>query len=153
MNYRVHIRCDPRFEDSCPDLATVAEAVLADQGVGAGELTVVLTDEGEIRDLNRRFAGRDAPTDVLSFPDGSMDPDTETTYYGDVVIAVPIAQAQASSASHSLQTELALLTIHGVLHLLGHDHKSAEENQRMLSTQAAILKRLGDEFNFPGAMT
>jgi probable rRNA maturation factor len=152
MNYRVHIRCDPRFEDTCPDLATAAEAALADQGVGPGELTVVLTDEGEIQDLNRRFAGRDAPTDVLSFPDGSTDPDTETTYYGDVVIALPIALAQASSASHSLQTELALLTIHGVLHLLGYDHTNPEENQRMQSTQAAILKRLGYDVDFPEGM-
>ncbi|MCJ7708652.1 MAG: rRNA maturation RNase YbeY, partial [Anaerolineales bacterium] len=68
---------------------------------------------------------------------------TGLVYFGDVIIAVPVAMAQASEAKHPPAAELALLTVHGVLHLLGHDHADPQERGRMESAQTAILARLG----------
>jgi probable rRNA maturation factor len=72
-----------------------------------------------------------------------MDPETSVPYLGDVVISVPRAAAQAREAGHSLEAEAQLLVIHGVLHLLGHDHAEAQEKDRMWAAQAEILERLG----------
>jgi len=89
------------------------------------------------------FLGIDAPTDVLSFSDGDLDPETGAPYLGDILISVERAQAQARSAGHTLQEELTLLVVHGVLHLLGHDHAEPEQKARMWSLQAEILTDLG----------
>jgi probable rRNA maturation factor len=93
--------------------------------------------------MNRSYAGTDSSTDVLSFADGEADPDSGRVYFGDVVICVPMAAAQARRADHPLVDELSLLTIHGVLHLLGHDHSQRVERQRMWAAQAEILSQLG----------
>lgn len=117
-------------------------AALAHQSAD-GELTVVLTDDVQLQQLNRDYLGVDGPTDVLSFPASEMDPETGTAYLGDVLISVPRAEAQARAAGHPLEAEVQLLVVHGVLHLLGHDHAQAEERARMWAAQAEVLKRLG----------
>ncbi|NIS79105.1 MAG: rRNA maturation RNase YbeY [Anaerolineales bacterium] len=145
MNYQIHVQIDHSTQETFHHLADVAEAALTHENAPPGGLTLVLTSEEHVRDLNRRFADIDETTDVLSFPDGSVDPESGNLYFGDVVIALPVAKIQAQRASHSIQTELALLTVHGVLHLLGHVHDEQEHRQKMWSSQEAILKRMGYE--------
>jgi probable rRNA maturation factor len=102
-------------------------------------LTVVLEGEAEMRRLHRRYAGDGKSTDVLSFPDDSIEEESGGRYFGDVIVCVPVARRQARLAGHSMEAEIALLTVHGVLHLLGHDHADASSESRMVSAQAAIL--------------
>jgi len=111
-------------------------------------LSVVLTDSRRLRKLNRDYLGIDAPTDVLSFPasesDGSeTDPETGARYLGDILISVPYAAKSARLAGHPLEAELQLLVVHGVLHLLGHDHARPREKARMWKAQREILTQLG----------
>ena len=107
------------------------------------ELTLVITGDDEIRDLNRRYRGVDAPTDVLSFADAGTDRRlVESVYLGDVIISYPRAEAQAASAGHSVTAELLLLVVHGVLHLLGHDHADRAEKRKMWAAQKEILNEL-----------
>ena len=116
-----------------------AQAALDQQSAEAGDLTVVLTGDAELQSLNLEYLGIDAPTDVLSFPADFIDPDTDRRYYGDILISIPRAQEQAQAASHTVQDEILLLTVHGVLHLLGHDHAEEAEKQRMWAAQDEIL--------------
>ena len=106
-------------------------------------LTVLITDEAQVQELNRQYRGMDEPTDVLSFPADYVDPDTNVLYLGDVIISLPQAQVQATSGGHSLKEEMQLLVVHGVLHLLGYDHMEDEEKDRMWSIQSEILRSLG----------
>ncbi len=108
-----------------------------------GELSVVLTDDEQLQELNRDYLGVDAPTDVLSFPASETDPESGEAYLGDILISVQRASQQAEAAGHPLQAEVQLLVVHGVLHLLGHDHAEPKEKARMWSAQSAILKSLG----------
>ncbi|OGO38392.1 MAG: rRNA maturation RNase YbeY [Chloroflexi bacterium RBG_16_56_8] len=87
----------------------------------------------------------DTPTDVLSFPASEQDPESSAPYLGDILISVPRAVDQAQAAGHSAQDEVQLLVVHGVLHLLGHDHAKAQEKARMWKAQAEVLERLGLE--------
>jgi probable rRNA maturation factor len=107
------------------------------------ELSIVLTDDARLQELNRDYLGIDGPTDVLSFPASEMDPETGVHYIGDILISIPRAQAQADAAGYPLESEVQLLVVHGVLHLLGHDHAQAEEKAHMWKAQAEILERLG----------
>ena len=138
----IHIESEfPVSEDL---LERAVKAALVHQSVSLdSELTIVLTDDARLQELNRDYLGVDAPTDVLSFPASETDPETGARYIGDILISIPRAQAQADSAGHPLESELQLLTVHGVLHLLGHDHAQAEEKARMWKAQAEILERLG----------
>jgi len=107
-------------------------------------LSIVITDDSQLQALNQRFLGNDAPTDVLSFPaEGADDPDTGQPYLGDVLISYPRAQAQADAAGHSLEAELCLLLVHGILHLAGHDHADEPGKTAMWSLQDQILEYLG----------
>lgn len=107
------------------------------------DITIVLTDDSQLHELNREFLGVDAPTDVLSFPASESDPETGAAYLGDILISVPRAAQQAQAAGHPVEAEVQLLVVHGVLHLLGHDHAEAEEKARMWAEQAKVLERLG----------
>lgn len=107
------------------------------------EMTVMIDVDERLRDLNLQFRGLDATTDVLSFPADEFDPDTGLRYLGDIIISYPTAEAQAEAAGVSVDAELQLLVIHGVLHLLGHDHANPDEKARMWADQKAILDELG----------
>ena len=107
------------------------------------DLSVILTNDARLHELNLNYLGVDAPTDVLSFPASETDPDTGAPYLGDILISIPRAQAQADAAGHPLESEVQLLVVHGVLHLLGHDHAEAKEKDRMWKAQAEILAQLG----------
>ena len=119
-----------------------AERTMELQAAG-GDLTVVLADDAQLRELNRRYLGVDAPTDVLSFASGESDPESGSLYRGDVVISIPRAEAQASVARHSLETEVQLLVVHGVLHLLGFDHADPAGKAAMWKAQDRALEILG----------
>jgi rRNA maturation RNase YbeY len=92
---------------------------------------------------NREYLGVDAPTDVLSFPASETDPETGAPYLGDILISIPYARKGAKQAGNSLEAEVQLLVVHGVLHLLGHDHAKPKEKARMWKAQREILIKLG----------
>ncbi len=80
---------------------------------------------------------------MLSFPASETDPESGARYIGDILISIPRAQSQAEAAGHPLEAEVQLLVVHGVLHLLGHDHAEPEEKARMWKAQAEVLDSLG----------
>src|SRR5512141_1062730 len=125
-------------------LERAARAVLEHESEsGDHDLSIVLTDNARLHELNLSYLGVDSPTDVLSFPASETDPETGARYLGDILISIPRAQEQADAAGHPLESEVQLLVVHGVLHLLGHDHAQAGEKARMWKAQAEILERLG----------
>ena len=107
------------------------------------DITIVLTDDAQLHELNKEFLGVDAPTDVLSFPASESDPETGTPYLGDILISIPRATQQAQAAGHPVEAEVQLLVIHGTLHLLGYDHAEAEEKTKMWNAQSEVMSRLG----------
>lgn len=107
------------------------------------DMTIVLTDDAQLHELNREFLGVDAPTDVLSFPASEADPETGSPYLGDILISIPRATEQAHAAGHPVEAEVQLLVVHGTLHLMGYDHAEAEEKEHMWKAQAEVLARLG----------
>lgn len=109
---------------------------------GPATLAVELVSEKRMRELNRRFRGRDVATDVLSFPGGEDDPPGEARHLGDIAIAVGTAARQAHSAGHSLRRELERLVLHGYLHLLGYDHET--DDGAMLRVERRLDRRLAD---------
>lgn len=127
-----------------PLLEKAAQAVLRHQAVvDQVDLSIIISDDDQLRQLNLQFRDVDAPTDVLSFPAGYVDPENGAIYLGDVLISCPRAAAQASAAGHSLMAEIQLLVVHGILHLLGYDHAEADEQERMWAAQDEILQQLG----------
>ncbi len=124
------------------DLRAAARAALAHQRADPGELSLRLTTDAALRRLNRQHLGEDHPTDVLSFPVDERHPATGRRYYGDIAISLNRARAQARAGGHPLRAELQLLVVHGVLHLLGHDHATGRQKNRMWAAQAEILARL-----------
>lgn len=121
-----------------------AEAALRHQSAPENaSVTIVLTDDEQLHSLNRDYLGIDSATDVLSFPADETDPETGSRYLGDILLSVPRAASQAEAAGHDIEAEAQLLVVHGVLHLMGHDHAEAEEKTRMWQAQAEILAQLG----------
>ncbi len=141
-------------------LRRLVETALRAAGLsGTVEMSLNQTDDGEVQRLNREFRGVDAPTDVLSFPlfshvgqDGILPyeespfvpPPDGILHLGDVVLSYPRAVAQAAEYGHSVQRELGYLTVHGVLHLLGYDHESEADQERMRAREEAILSGWSD---------
>ncbi|RMG96040.1 MAG: rRNA maturation RNase YbeY [Chloroflexi bacterium] len=147
--FEVEVQADVVVADEIVGgVKTAVLATLAHEAVSSpAALTVLLTDDEAIRELNRSFRDEDKPTDVLSFPAGEPMPGMleldEPPYLGDIVISVPYAARQAEKGGHSLLAELQLLTIHGVLHLLGYDHLEPTEKMEMWAAQTAVLHKLG----------
>ncbi|EGO63322.1 rRNA maturation RNase YbeY [Acetonema longum] len=113
------------------------------------EVSVTLADNQYIQELNREYRGKDRPTDVLSFalnegdePEILAGPDGIATLLGDIIISLEMAESQAREYGHSLERELAYLTVHGMLHLLGYDHEEAAEKILMRQEEESILSRL-----------
>jgi probable rRNA maturation factor len=138
----IHIESEISFPQDLLERAASATLEHEAQSLDS-ELSVILTDDARLHELNLNYLGVDAPTDVLSFPASETDPETGARYIGDILISIPRAQTQADAAGHSLEAEVQLLVVHGVLHLVGHDHAEAKEKARMWKAQAEILERLG----------
>ena len=117
--------------------AAAAESGAVREGV---EVSLCLTDDAALRTLNSRWRGIDKPTNVLSFPSATAGGLGNATMLGDIVLCPEFAADQAAAAGHSLGHELALLTIHGVLHLLGYDHAEADEEKEMFALQRSLLE-------------
>lgn len=116
--------------------------VLTDRGVpDAMEVSVLCVDVAEMTQLNRRHMGKDGPTDVLAFPLDEPDgtDDGPTGILGDVVLCPEVARHQAHDRGRNVQQELDLLAVHGILHLLGHDHAETEEQAVMFGLTAEML--------------
>ncbi|MCB0908314.1 MAG: rRNA maturation RNase YbeY [Nocardioidaceae bacterium] len=108
------------------------------------ELCIKAVDEATIAELNERWMDKEGPTDVLAFPmdelrPGLVDEDPEEGVLGDLVLCPAVAARQAATAGHSEAAEVELLTVHGILHLLGYDHAEPEEHREMFGLQDQIL--------------
>jgi probable rRNA maturation factor len=103
----------------------------------SAKLSVLLTDDAGIRGYNERFRGKAEPTDVLSFPATAGMPGESGHYLGDLVVSVERAAAQAADYGHGLADEVEVLVLHGVLHLLGHDHETDAGEMRRLEQKLA----------------
>jgi probable rRNA maturation factor len=109
------------------------------------ELSIVAVDAATMTTLHEQWVDESGPTDVLSFPmdelrPGSDDRDPEPGLLGDVVLCPAVARTQAATAKHSVQEELDLLTVHGILHLLGYDHAEPDEHKEMFDLQRQLLE-------------
>lgn len=159
MNDTFDIQVDDPFADlvDVENLSAVVTDLLVKVGLPSAGLTIVITDDEAVQTLNRDYRGVDAPTDVLSFA-AQEGAETEPVladlppelvaemgnYLGDVLIAYPYAAHQAAHYQNSIQAELRLLAVHGVLHLLGYDHATPQEEAAMWARQSEILAAFGD---------
>jgi rRNA maturation RNase YbeY len=107
--------------------------------VGAGELTVLLCDDEEMASLNRRFRGREGSTDVLSFAGHEPDPEGKL-HLGDIAVSLDRAGRQAAEAGWDLEREVRRLLLHGLLHVLGHDHET--DDGEMAALEKDLLREL-----------
>ena len=117
-------------------------------GVEDSEVSVTLTNNAYIHTLNKEYRNMDRPTDVLSFAlNESEEPEIEgspvANALGDIIISVERAEEQAAEYGHSLRREVAFLTVHGMLHLLGYDHMEEEEREEMEKEQCFVMEQLG----------
>lgn len=137
---------DPFVSEVSPDLlvTTARTALEHEKAPSTSELSIVISDDNELHQLNQQFLGIDAPTDVLSFPSDEIDPDSGNRYLGDIIISYPRALEQSQKGGHPVTAEIQLLAVHGVLHLLGYDHAEPDEKEKMWKTQAEILHILGN---------
>lgn len=128
------------WSDSLPDAAalTSAAAMAALRGEAAS-LTILLTDDETVRDLNDRFRGKDTATNVLSFP----APENPENHLGDIALAYGVCAREAIEQGKTLAAHLQHLTVHGVLHLLGYDHMSEDEAEAMEGLERVVLAGLG----------
>lgn len=161
MNHSIDIQVDDDLIDQVDqtDLsAAIAHALQVCQQTGT--LTLVITGNTTVQQLNRDYRGIDAPTDVLSFANHDAPPMAEPVpiiqglptevvasmqaYLGDIIVAYPYAIHQAETYQNSIGAELRLLAVHGLLHLLGYDHGTVDDEAEMWSLQSKILAHFGD---------
>ena len=142
----IEIQSNPILDEKLDEvlLARAARVALENQSASQNvSLSILMTNDAQIQSLNRKYRGFDAPTDVLSFDVHEYDPETDTLYLGEIIISVPYAAKQAQKNGHPLEAEVQLLIVHGVLHILGHDHAKAKEKSKMWDSQNEILAHLG----------
>jgi|MTBAKSStandDraft_2_1061841.scaffolds.fasta_scaffold03238_12 probable rRNA maturation factor len=106
------------------------------------DLTIVISNNADIQELNRTYRHIDAPTDVLSFVYDMIDPETNARYLGDIIISAEKLREQADQAGHSIDKELCTLIVHGVLHLYGYDHEAEEGDPVMMPLQDKIIEAI-----------
>lgn len=104
-----------------------------------GDVSIAVVSDRRMRALNRQFRGKDSATDVLSFPATHMP--GVSSFLGDIVVAVGVATRQAREAGHPVSTELKVLALHGLLHLLGYDHET--DGGKMARAEARLRKKVG----------
>jgi probable rRNA maturation factor len=120
----------------------IAEVTFTRMGL-MGDSSIVFTNNASIQNLNREYRKIDSPTDVLSFPSDEIDPMTNCRYLGDIIISTERALSQSEQAGRPFVDELAMLIVHGCLHLSGLDHSTEGEKTIMQENQEAILQTLG----------
>lgn len=133
---------DEAWTADLPDVAalavTAAEAALA-RASSDGGVTILMTDDEQVRDLNARFRDKDTPTNVLSFP----APQNPENHLGDIALALGVCAREAREQGKPLAHHMQHLVVHGVLHLLGYDHISDDEAEVMEDLERAVLAGLG----------
>jgi probable rRNA maturation factor len=148
LNYDVGEEFDAEVDRALIE-QVVRRALTAAGASGPVEVSVVVTDDSTVQQLNRDYRGVDAPTDVLSFSQTEVLTDAgeqfptvpgEARLLGDVVISGDRVRAQAAEYGHSQRRELAYLTVHGLLHLLGYDHETDPERQVMRRAEENALE-------------
>jgi probable rRNA maturation factor len=147
-HYEIDVQIDSDIECDCAErLEFIARAVLeAEQRASPTQLSLVLTSDERLCELNRKFSDVDSATDVLAFsaqegPEFVL-PGELIPYLGDVIVSYPTAVAQAHEHGQSVEDELSLLVVHGCLHLLGYDHATDEQQHEMWARQERILQTL-----------
>jgi len=134
---------DPAWAAALPDAEALAlaaaEAALLQEGADGEGVVLLLTDDAAVQDLNARFRGKDAATNVLSFP---APPNLER-HLGDVALAFGVCAREADEQNKPLAHHLQHLVAHGVLHLLGYDHMSDDEAEAMEGLERVVLAGLG----------
>lgn len=147
----VNVFYDTGFENAADEgwLRSIAETVLTYENQPDAELGIVITGQEKIHELNKRYLDKDRPTDVLAFAlKGTPSempfpaPDDDVDHLGEVVISVEQAAIQAKQHRHSTSREIAILLVHGVLHLVGYDHGELDEEKVMNEKARAILKQI-----------
>ena len=132
-------------------LRNIAEQVLTLQDVSPEtEVGLVITSQERVQELNENYLGKDTPTDVLAFhmqadveePSPFVLPPDGVNHLGEVIISYPQAAIQANEQGHSISKEIAILTIHGILHLLGYEDRTPELRQQMTTREQEILSRI-----------
>jgi probable rRNA maturation factor len=137
VNMQSHVRC-VTFDQACLDRLT--RAILSDVGEASAELGILFVGDQRMRALNRRYRGKDRTTDVLAFAmRGAAH--SSSHLLGDVVIAVPTAVRQAKQGQRSLDEELTVLLVHGILHLCGYDHERSEKEARRMHRREQMILR------------
>lgn len=131
---------DEAWTSDLPDCEARAESAgAAALGDKTGDVVILLTDDGAVRDLNARFRGKDQPTNVLSFPAAA----SAGAHIGDIALAHGVCAREASEQGKSLEDHMTHLVVHGVLHLLGYDHLKDAEAETMEQAERDILAGLG----------
>ncbi|MFW6030548.1 MAG: rRNA maturation RNase YbeY [Halanaerobiales bacterium] len=131
-NQQEFIELTQELEDFFQEIANKTASI---EGYSQGEISIALLDNQEIQKLNKQYREKDMPTDVLSF---IMDEEI----WGDIVISTEQAIKQAEDYNHSIKRELAFLTVHGILHLLGYDHQTPGEREEMRRKEERVLSEL-----------
>jgi probable rRNA maturation factor len=148
MSFAIDISAESEGWTNVPDLEAcvrrAAEAAMLDNEAPPSEISVVLSDDEHIRELNKHHRGMDKPTNVLSFPAARMKtPAGAPRILGDIVLAFETVAREAKEESKSIQNHLSHLVVHGVLHLLGYDHEDEDEAEMMEARERQILAKLG----------
>lgn len=126
-------------------ITNISKIVLEEMDKDNVEMTIVLCGNDEIRNYNRDFRGKDYPTDVLSFPDG--DRVGRYVYLGDIIISIDKVYEQSSEFGVKPYEEFVRLLVHGILHLLGYDHETSEEDEKvMMEIQDRIIDKILSSF-------
>jgi len=146
---RISVQVDEPFlaEVDAADLTRVIAIALAAEGRADAEVTLVITDNEAVAELNRQYRDIAGPTDVLSFPaqeptPGFVSAPEAAAYLGDIIIALPFTRQQAAGLGRPLADELRLLAVHGTLHLVGYDHAEPDEEAAMWARQDVILAQV-----------
>jgi probable rRNA maturation factor len=137
VHMQSHVRC-VTFNQA--RLERLARAILSDVGETSAELGIMFVGDQRMRGLNRRYRGKDRTTDVLAFAMRGA-PHSSSHLLGDVVIAVPTAARQAKQGQRSLDEELMVLLVHGILHLCGYDHERSEKEARRMHRRERMILR------------
>lgn len=156
MTFTIDVQNDAQYPLDEARLQAASVAVLQRHDVDPDStLSVVVTDNESVQQLNLQHRSVDAPTDVLSFPADALPEDInddEPPYLGDLIIAFPYAQSQAEREGHMMSDSLSLLVVHGTLHLLGYDHDTPENRAEMWAVQAEVLSGLGIDLQIVPAL-
>lgn len=132
---------DARWKGLGPTVKRAVEAALAAKRVRKATVTVLLASDAEVKALNAQYRGKNKPTNVLSFPDGTLSGGTK--HLGDIAMAFETIAREAAAQGKALKHHISHLSVHGVLHLLGHDHEAAADAKAMEALEIAILTRMG----------